>query len=104
MNATTTTIQTAVPVVCALIGAWSAWTATKNKRLQKKLKRALQECQAFSRLEDAYCAATSDGTLGQLSFRTALAIKRCFRLIQRQHGQTTPSMTLLEIERELAKL
>lgn len=87
-----------------MIAAWTTRQIRENKRLRKRLGCALEECQRFCRLEDEYCYNVSEGELASLIGKTPLAIKRLVRLRTRARNVETPTITPLEIARELGRM
>lgn len=99
-------LQYGVPIICAAIAAAGAWQARENKRLRRKLRTALEDCAAFYAIEELYCEAVSDGTVGAIAFKSALASKRLMRTLLRAKGGRTPSdqATPQRLQVELGKL
>jgi hypothetical protein len=93
-------LQIAVPIICAVIVALTGWQARQNKQLRKRLRRALEECAQFYKLEDLYCES-----IVALSWhKTPLAVKRWVRSVQRSREIQTPTLSSQGIARELTNL
>jgi hypothetical protein len=95
-----------VPVLCALIGAYSVRQTRENKKLRDKYRRCLADCLAFYKIEERMAAQIAKPGPLPLGSSTPLAVKRFFRLILRSEGTPTPSdrATPHQIMKEISDL